>query len=103
MKPYAQFMAGLIFLALMTAALPQSAGAGTPVEISTLEQLQHIGDDAKTMAGHYILINDIDASDTQNWNNESGTPKGFAPIGYNFSFWFRSYIIFKEMERWIIW
>ncbi|MCA1903204.1 MAG: PASTA domain-containing protein, partial [Candidatus Hydrogenedens sp.] len=48
------------------------------IPISTIENLQKIGKDpAYPLNGEYELIQDIDASDTVNWN--SG--KGFAPIG----------------------
>ena len=45
-----------------------------PYRISTVEQLQAIADDPD---GHYVLVNDIDASETVNWNGG----KGFEPIG----------------------
>ncbi len=47
---------------------------GDPYQISDVDQLQEMEAD---LDAHYILINDIDASDTSNWN--SG--KGFDPIG----------------------
>ncbi|MEX0934183.1 MAG: GLUG motif-containing protein [Candidatus Saccharimonadales bacterium] len=53
------------------------SGDGTsesPYEITSCEQLQSINDD-KT--AHYILANDIDCSDTVNWNSGAG----FVPIG----------------------
>jgi hypothetical protein len=43
-------------------------GAGKeedPYQITTVEQLQEMNDD---LDAHYILMNDIDASDTENWN-----------------------------------
>ncbi len=43
-------------------------------EIRTLSELQAVNDD---LGGHYILMNDIDASETTTW--DSG--KGFVPIG----------------------
>ncbi len=43
-------------------------------EIRTLSELQAVNDD---LAGHYILMNDIDASETAKW--DSG--RGFVPIG----------------------
>lgn len=53
------------------------AGLGSvanPYLISTCQQLQDITND---LYGNYVVINDIDCSDTINWN--SG--KGFIPIG----------------------
>ena len=42
-------------------------GSGTeedPYQISTVEQLQEMNDD---LSAHYILMNDIDASETREW------------------------------------
>ena len=47
------------------------------VEISTLAQLQAINTNDFTRSRHYILMNDIDADDTKNWNGGLG----FQPIG----------------------
>src|SRR5699024_8745720 len=46
--------------------------------ITNIDDLQDI---QNNLVGHYYLVNDIDASDTANW--DSG--KGFAPIGDNSS------------------
>jgi len=47
------------------------------IEISTIEQLQLIGNDvAYPLDGDYVLTQDIDASDTSGWNDGAG----FAPI-----------------------
>ena len=43
-------------------------------EIRTLPELQAVMDD---LAGHYVLMNDIDASETKTWNDGAG----FEPIG----------------------
>jgi hypothetical protein len=64
-------------------------GGGTeedPYQITTVEQLQEMNDD---LGAHYILMNDIDASETREWNvgdhdNDPETPDsamGFEPIG----------------------
>ena len=56
-----------------------AGGSGTeedPYRISTLEQLQAVGDSAN-LDKHFIQIADIDASDTKNWNDGMG----FKPIG----------------------
>jgi hypothetical protein len=55
-------------------------------EIRTLAELQAIAFSGD-MTGYYILMNDIDASDTANWN-DAGTSdldvrEGFRPIGSN--------------------
>ncbi len=63
-----------------TAVLDQSpfaGGNGTeefPYQISTVEQLQAINNYTDR---NFVQINDIDASETENWNNSSG----FNPIG----------------------
>ncbi len=47
-------------------------GSGTPDDpyrITTVEQLQEMNDD---LAAHYILMNDIDASETRDWNDGDG-------------------------------
>jgi len=50
------------------------------IYISTIEELQKIGNDpAYPLNGYYFLSNDIDASETRNWNGG----KGFEPISYN--------------------
>ncbi len=51
-------------------------------EIRTLSELQAIA--TGDLNGYYILMNDIDASDTANWNDEGtteGLREGFRPIG----------------------
>jgi hypothetical protein len=53
------------------------AGTGTqtnPYQITNISQLQEINND---LDARYVLANDIDASDTINWNNG----EGFVPIG----------------------
>lgn len=58
------------------AAIAQTSPAA-PIEISTLEQLQKIGQTPEyPQSGHYILTADIDASQTLHWNGG----KGFMPI-----------------------
>jgi len=49
-----------------------------PYQISNIDQLQTIRDD---MDAHYILINNIDASTTSNWNWNGTRYDGFIPIG----------------------
>jgi hypothetical protein len=52
-------------------------GSGTPWDpyvITNVKQLQEMKYDLKA---HYVLGNDIDASETKNWNNG----QGFEPIG----------------------
>lgn len=48
--------------------------ADDPYVITSVEELQAINEDP---AAHYVLGNDIDASETQDWN----TGQGFEPIG----------------------
>ena len=47
---------------------------GDPYQISNVTELQAIKDD---LSAHYILVNNIDASDTVTWNDCAG----FEPIG----------------------
>jgi hypothetical protein len=51
-----------------------SGAFGDPYIITDVDQLQEMNDD---LASYYQLGNDIDASDTVNWNNGAG----FVPIG----------------------
>lgn len=56
-----------------------SGGNGTeanPYKISTVKDLQKIGEKSVYWKAHFIQINDIDASETGNWNNG----KGFFPV-----------------------
>jgi len=64
------------------------AGVGTlvsPYEITTLTQLNEIRND---LSAYYILMNNIDATDTINWNSGAG----WIPLGLNYSHEFRGYI-----------
>lgn len=45
-----------------------------PYQITSIEQLQEMNEE---LDAHYVLMNDIDASETENWNEEAG----FDPIG----------------------
>ena len=58
---------------------PFEGGDGSekyPYKVSTIDQLQAIGE-SRYLDSYFIQINDIDASETENWNNG----KGFEPIG----------------------
>jgi hypothetical protein len=81
----------LVFLILVsTAALSFSGnGSGTeedPYQITNVYELQEMKDD---LDAHYILMNDIDATETRDWNvgdhdNDPSTPDsamGFEPVG----------------------
>ena len=64
----------------VTAVHANMNGSGTtenPYEISNIYELQAVQEDVDA---EYIVVNDIDASGTQNWNIESGGT-GFTPIG----------------------
>jgi len=54
------------------------AGARAVVLIHDVYELQNM---SKDLFGNYELANDIDASDTQNWNDG----QGFAPVGTDFT------------------
>ncbi|MCK5773379.1 MAG: hypothetical protein KAH57_06280 [Thermoplasmata archaeon] len=51
-----------------------NGAAGNPYQVSNVTQLQNI---SANLTAHYILISDINASETESWNNGSG----FRPIG----------------------
>ena len=69
-----------VFVLLPVFAAAQFAdGSGTeeePWQIATVGQLQNVGQQ-EHLSGHFILIADIDASETANWNEGDG----FEPIG----------------------
>lgn len=53
---------------------------GAPIEISSISDLQKIGNDPSfPLDGSYVLTQDIDAAETATWNGG----KGFLPIGKN--------------------
>jgi len=67
----------LVFIIVFLAGIPLSSGfvsAATATEITNCGELQ---DMKNNLAGDYVLMNDIDCSDTVNWNDG----KGFEPIG----------------------
>ena len=67
---------GLIIVAGLPAMAAGSASA--PIAIGSVESLQRIGlDPAYPLNGYYVLTQDIDASETAQWNNGAG----FLPIG----------------------
>ena len=51
-----------------------------PIEISTCQQLQDMNN---CLDCDYVLVNDIDCSDTINWNDDAG----FLPVGYYNEVW----------------
>ena len=70
------FIAHLAMLGMFMAA-PASV-MGQTITITTIEQLQEIGDNASyPLNGYYVLGGDIDASATRSWNSGAG----FEPIG----------------------
>ena len=78
-EKYAAFLIFSLITLVSPARAQFAGGSGTfddPFQIATVEQLQsvnsHLGD-------HFILINDIDASETVSWNGGAG----FQPIGPN--------------------
>ena len=52
----------------------------TPYQITNCDQLQEV---TNNLGANYALTNDVDCSDTVNWNFEGGVFKGFMPIGKN--------------------
>ena len=73
--------ATLVFLLLFVGQASAFAGgngtASNPYEISNVDQLQNM---SSNLSAHYELIEDINASETRNWNNG----KGFNPVGYEY-------------------
>ena len=58
----------------------QPVGIGTetePYQISTLDNLLWVSTNSSSWSSHFIQIEDIDATDTQNWNDGAG----WCPIG----------------------
>ncbi|HOQ31060.1 MAG TPA: GLUG motif-containing protein [Candidatus Hydrogenedens sp.] len=67
-----------LFLFCCVIFLSGSSSWATPIQISSIEELQKIGNDANyPLNGVYELTEDIDASATSNWNEKAG----FKPIG----------------------
>ena len=67
-----------LFTAVLIAGMGTWAATGIPVEISSVEMLQMIGQDPSLpLSGHYVLTQDIEASQTKDWNDGAG----FLPIG----------------------
>ena len=67
--------------ALLKENIAFAGGSGTsadPFQIENIDQLQRINSLPSLMSRHYLLMNDIDASATANWNGG----KGFEPLGY---------------------
>jgi hypothetical protein len=91
-----------IFILIPSIVLSFSGkGSGTkkdPYQITNVQELQEVNNDWDAC---YILLNDIDASDTRNWNignhdRDSTTPNepmGFKPIYFNGFFDGNGYII----------
>ena len=70
---WAWALAGIAALGCLTAT-----DAAAQIPIATIEDLQKIGNDpAYPLNGHYVLIRNIDASATAEWNAGAG----FRPIG----------------------
>jgi len=66
------------FLLVLTVFFLSSGSSWAVISISNIEELQKIGNDVGyPLDGEYELTQDIDASDTVNWNGGAG----FAPIG----------------------
>ena len=76
---------GLLIIALLTSITlfadgVQPIGSGTeddPYQVEILDNLLWISTNISSWSSHYIQTANIDATDTQNWNNG----EGFSPIG----------------------
>ena len=79
------FIAHLALLVMFMAA-PASVIGQSTITITTIEQLQEIGNNASyPLNGYYELGGDIDASATRTWNSGAG----FEPIGTRQQSFFR--------------
>ncbi len=58
-------------------------GNGTPGDPFQIANVTHLQAMNSNHTAHYILINDIDASDTSGWNWNNDHFDGFDPIGWN--------------------
>ena len=100
MKNLLLYVSMLLFMSIGTLfAQTYSGGAGTaenPYQISTLEDLRYLSEEGEAdWDKHFIMTNDIDASDTKNWNLDSNFKKsywfdeepdslmGFQPIAFD--------------------
>ena len=69
---------GLFLIEAPASASFSGSGSGMPAnpyQITNATQLQEMQDD---LSAHYVLMNDIDCSDTVNWNSGAG----FEPVGH---------------------
>lgn len=77
------FFLFLCFSLTTGTAVAFEGGSGTeedPYQIADVEQLQAMEED---LSAHYVLVDDIDASETETWNGG----RGFEPIGnYDYPF-----------------
>ena len=89
-----RFLISILAFLLLSTDLFSFSGGGSgseedPYQITTVEQLQEMNTDEAHLSAHYILMNDIDAGDTRNWNfgdhdQNADTPDsamGFVPVG----------------------
>ncbi len=83
-------LVGLMFVLALPSVLADAhgpppfsgGGEGTeaePYEVASCEQLQEIQTGGWT-SNHFVLVDDIDCSDTQTWNPYNGINLGFEPI-----------------------
>ncbi|THE63272.1 hypothetical protein D8Y22_19095 [Salinadaptatus halalkaliphilus] len=65
---------------------PALAGNGTaeqPFEISNAHELQAVD---RNLSAHYVLVENVSASETVEWNADGDDPRGFDPIGSDDAF-----------------
>ncbi len=73
------FLNFLVLSVFAQAIIPEGSGTNAdPYQVASLENLLWISDNSSSWNSYFIQIADIDASDTQNWNNGAG----WSPIGY---------------------
>ena len=74
------FMILLFMVSLLADGVPPigSGTDGNPYQVATLDNLLWISTNSSSWGSYFIQTADIDASDTQNWNEG----EGFSPIGH---------------------
>ncbi|WP_282037494.1 GLUG motif-containing protein [Saccharicrinis aurantiacus] len=82
----------MLVCGIFTAHAQYSGGSGTaedPFKISTLADLKELSLSKADLAAHFVLTNDIDATETNTWDDGAGVIVGFTPIGSDINNSFR--------------
>ena len=84
MSNHVLFFVGALLAIPCLASNGNMAGSGTaedPWQVADYEDLKAVGVGDYSMNGHYVLVADINATDSWNEKNESDSTEGFQPIG----------------------